>query len=119
MPNEALDPDCLVGRILAPQEIQSEPLAEAEIPLWRVMHVSYWTEAGADVSDDFPPAVPDCYAAEIESLRDWLLPDEHEPPMVRCSDPTAEELLPRQLWRERERLRDLLTEQARIARGEG
>lgn len=144
MPDEALDPNSLVGRIRNTERInnatwdspmsvemiggwitdnQGEPIAEISfggdqpqlLPLWMVMTVA----SGQMLDSTFGDATSmQCWAAEIEALRDWLLPEEHEPPMVRCSDPTADELVPRELWRDRQRLRALLTEQARIARGE-
>lgn len=131
MPDDALPPDSLVRRIIDSDKVRPELIADAmefmdaydsdlqamadreraELPLWRVIHAGYWTEAGVDVDDDFPPPVPECYAAEIEALRDWLLPEE-----PYCSD---NDLMSHYVARtERQRLRALLTDQARIARGD-
>lgn len=145
MPNDALPPDSLVGRMLGVEEINKALLANETGPfdpgeppppatvepmpltLWQVLAPildDCIIEALCDLDD--PDVEPDPYHPErrqevfevIKGLRDWLLPDEHEPPMVRCSDPTADELVPRELWRDRQRLRALLTAEARIARGE-
>jgi hypothetical protein len=114
MPDDALPDDSLVGRMLKPEpeftaeevEMHAAPWAYLEppepLPLWRVMLAAGWKGEAAE-----------CWAAEIEALRDWLLPE--EPAVISDSAPDDP------IWarfNERQRLRDRLTEQARIARGE-
>ena len=56
-------------------------------------------------------------AAEIEALRDWLLPEESDP-WLADSPESMNSLAITAMYTERQRLRAALTEQARIARGE-
>ena len=133
MSDDNLDPDSLVGRMLRCDDVSpvereitgdgsgeslpsfsNEPRVGAPSPLWRVM----W-----DAFEASPPAPPDgpCdwterhgAAAEIEALRDWLLPELPEPP----SAPHMGNFVHNALWNQRHHLRARLTEQARIARGE-
>tara|TARA_R110000868_G_scaffold336226_2_gene597038 strand:- start:462 stop:854 length:393 start_codon:yes stop_codon:yes gene_type:complete len=120
LPDDALDPDSLVGRMLNPEakpiqwpevKWQASPLAAEQAPqvfdvtlpppatvdtlsLWWAMDLDRW---------------PETYQV-IEAVRDWLLPEETEPSFA---DNAAEWFG----WHERQRLRSLLTKQARIARG--
>jgi hypothetical protein len=74
------------------------------MPLWRVIAV-------AGISG--PCNQRDIIAAEIEALRDWLVPE--EPAVISDSSPDDP------IWarfNERQRLRALLTKEAAIARGE-
>lgn len=128
MPDDALDPESLVGRMLrcddvppVEQEItgdgsgaslppfSNQPRVGDPLPLWRVMHDAYWTEAGVDTSRSFPPPVPECIAAEIDALANYLLPDSDA---LRINELAAAQQHLRRALRAR------LTEQARIARGE-
>lgn len=129
LPDDALDPESLVGRMLNPEpeftaeevEMHAAPWSYLEppepLPLWRVLEQAHKQEAGC-VFDHLGNTVlgePDRYtrAAEIEALRDWLLPE--EPAVISDSSPDDP------IWarvNERQHLRALLTEQARIARGE-
>lgn len=84
------------------------------LPLWRVMD-----NAGerylelAPLTHSQQRHLLEVIAAEIEALRDWLLPEEATPLAAVRSDlpfPMIERM------DERQRLRQLLTKQARIAR---
>jgi hypothetical protein len=113
LPDDALPPDSLVARMLNPLSDETgtgdvffdpEP---TPMPLWRLMEKAY-------VNGEH--ATPDgrCgTAAVIEALRDWLLPE--GPAIVSDSSPD-DPIWAR--WNERQRLRTILTEQARIARAE-
>ena len=116
MPDDALPPDSLVGRMLNPLtdetgsgdvilDAQPEPL-----PLWRVMDRARFVAALEDDDDG------SLCAAEIEALRDVMLPEEPEPYITAWPDPACFKRYSG--WEERQRLRALLTQQARIARGE-
>ncbi len=136
MPDDALPPDSLVGTMLNADKVQPEAMAaamefmdeydddlkaladseRAELPLWRVMEQAHEQEAGC-VIDHMGNAVlgePDWFtrAAEIEALRDHMLPPEPEPTTGSCLDQR------RAIWRRDNQIREYLTEQARIARGE-
>jgi hypothetical protein len=65
-----------------------------DAPLWKVLHSAYREAVSTSWRDQ------DGYAAEIKALRDWLF-------IRTCHTTHSLEV------------RDLLTEQARIARGEG
>lgn len=69
-------------------------------PLWRVMR-----KAAALVEDDGSYSFG--YAAEIRAVADWLVPEEREPTFSGLSTHAA--------WRERQRLRRLLLEEAQRA----
>ena len=134
LPDSALDPESLVGRVLASQDVQPEAvehaiafaeehdgglrtlatIEKAEIPLWRTMHVSYWVESGTEVDEKWPPAWPRCYAAEIEAIRDYITPDSDSPSGEDWPD--AYYRLRYAKWERDQEIRALLTEQARIAR---
>jgi hypothetical protein len=113
MADDRLDPDSLVGKILNPEpeftdeemEMIAAPWSYLQpLPLWDVMMFAGNNEPGTP---------RDAIAAEIEALRDWLLPE--EPAVISDSSPDDP------IWarfNERQRLRQVLTEQARIARGE-
>jgi hypothetical protein len=76
-------------------------------PLWRVMQEAYCAADGTTS----PPDALDAplYAAEIEALRDLIVPEEPEYPMGTCGI--------KQLQREeRDRIRALLTAEAEKAR---
>jgi hypothetical protein len=55
----------------------------------------------------------ECWRAEIIALRDWLVPEEADPGMPDFPD--ANDAAPWQRWRDRQRLRDLLTAEADVA----
>lgn len=74
-------------------------------PLWQLMFQAY---ARAPDTDE------EGYAAEIEALRDWLVPEEPEPTYPPGGDWTLTQSYIS--WQERQRIRALLTEDARIAR---
>jgi hypothetical protein len=85
-------------------------------PLWQLMHAAHEQDTGS-VLDGLGNTVlgqPDRHtrAAEIEAVRDWLVP--FEDLRVRINRPGGRA----EWWHqdERQRLRALLTEQARIAR---
>ncbi len=132
LPDDALPPDSLVRRIIDADNVQQDAVAaamefmdeyaddfkalaaseRAELPLWRVMHAAYHEGMRAP-GEHYGYGM----AAEIEALRDWLLPEEPEPvDLIRDQSRTASTAWQR--WDERMSLRALLTEQARIARGE-
>ena len=78
------------------------------LPLWRVMEQ-------ADLATG--PGYRNYLAAEIEAVRDRIVPEEPEPvDLVRDQSRTASTAWQR--WDERMSLRALLTEEAAIARGE-
>ena len=88
-----------------PDDWESPPSPDTAepLPLWRVMEHAGMHEPGTP---------RDAIAAEIEALRDWLLPE--DPAVISDSAPDDP------IWarfNERQRLRSLLTKQARIARG--
>ena len=135
----ALDPTSLVGQMLNPEPVRPELMAEAQeflddygddfktlaaieraeqgtpppttpepLPLWRVI---------SDAGTSGPCSQRDILAAEIEALRDWLLPEESDP-WLADSPESMNSLAITAMYTERQRLRAALTEQARIARGE-
>jgi hypothetical protein len=131
LPDDALPPDSLVKRILDADKVQQAAMVVAQQfmeeyaddfkalaaiekadlepspPLWRLMEKAY--VSGEHATTDGRSGT----AAEIETLRDWLLPEEHLTPMLPDGyDGTVAR------WQERQRLRAILTEQARIARAE-
>ena len=124
MSDDHLDPDSLVGRMLRqseseylpnttetsePQPVAGKSSATEPLPLWRVIQKANYE--ATQIRDE--PSCP----AEIEALRDWLLPE--EPPPHRGMRPGGSMLSHQEtLSVERQRLRAQLTEQARIARGE-
>ena len=113
MPDDALDPDSLVGRMLRPtvkESLTVEKTVEKPLPLWQAMYRAYDDSYPAEIGRSWEDT--DGYAAEIEALRDWLVPDEPEPP----SSPHMGSWVNNALWRQRDHLRARLTEQARIAR---
>jgi hypothetical protein len=99
MPDEALDPDCLVGRILGVPDVQPGAVEEA------VRFMEKYDSEGPG------------WAEAIEALRDDLVPEEQPEPDYLCGDlgwiVNTEEAI---RCDERQRLRAILTEQARIAR---
>ena len=129
MPDDALDPDSLVGRMLrcddvppVEQEItgdgsgaslppfSNQPRVGEPLPLWQVT-MAAGCKPGGGFADDWP-------AAEIEALRDWLLPEEAEPRLVDPPE-SMNSLAITAMYSERQRLRALLTEQAQVAREAG
>ena len=87
------------------RQIRSSGESPAETqagPLWRLMSAAY------------DQSLPRGYAAEIQALRDWLLPDAPRP--VDPLTPQEADALIR--WDERMELRCILTRQAGLARGE-
>jgi hypothetical protein len=96
------------------RQIRSSGESPAETqagPLWRLMSAAY------DQSLPRGEAIwrdQDGYAAEIQALRDWLLPDAPRP--VDPLTPQEADALIR--WDERMELRCILTRQAGLARGE-
>lgn len=113
LPDDALPDDSLVRQIIKPTSNSDQirnsdpPTATVEpSPLWRMIDFARFREDLDDDSDDATVC-----AAEIEALRDWLLPEEATTPMLPGG---YDETYTR--WQERQRLRSLLTEQARIAR---
>jgi hypothetical protein len=103
-------------------ESPPSPATVEPMPLWRVMWAAY-DESQPDAFRDDPGSdAPmhsihrEGYAAEIEALRDYIVPEELEPYMTAWPDPAC--LKRHSGWAERQRLRAILTEQARIARGE-
>ena len=130
MPDDALDPESLVGRMLRPEpEITAEeaemiaapwsylePPATVEPmpPLLRAMTVA----SGQLLDATFGDATSlQCWAAEIEALRDWL-PDMPPPDLLQqwCDEAACYDLV--MVRRTMDWVRALLTEQAGIARGE-
>ena len=90
-----------------PEDWDAPPSATPEpLPLWRVMD-----NAGAYI--ELAPITHSqqrhVIAAEIEALRDWLLPERPRPTWPAVLD---------EQWHREQRLRARLTEQARIARSE-
>lgn len=153
MPNDALDPDYLVGRLLKADKPKGGPPefllvyqclpGEAEITgpevraippeplplcLWQILapvldeYILEALRAADDPDAEQEAEYPACrqeVSGVIEALRDWLLPEEP------CPDPRSEQILEAPwceksgtyyAWRDRQRLRAQLTEQARIAR---
>ena len=93
--------DCLVGEMLQVGQWgeitgdgSGEALPEMDEPLWRIMQLAY-----GEAIYPSGEAPQNGYAAEIEALRDWLF-------IRTCHTTHSLEV------------RDLLTEQARLARGD-
>ncbi len=131
MPDDALPPDSLVKRIIDADKVRPELLAEAEefleeyaddfkalaeLPLWETMLYAY---GNAERPPDVKRGIVYAIAAEIEALRDHIVPEEPPAPDYINSDIgwiiNTDEAIRRD---ERQRLRAQLTEQARIARGD-
>ena len=139
MPDDALPPDCLVGRMLRPAvddvtwdspkgvkmtgcritNAEGEPIMEISfdseptpLPLWRVMQ---YAGEGAWLESSYQEG--QAQAAQIEALRDWL-PD--MPPQQIIDQWCREygDMDYTKVRRTMDCLRALLTEQARIARGD-
>jgi hypothetical protein len=81
------------------------------LPLWQVK-MAAGCKPGGGFSDDWP-------AAEIEALRDWLLPEEPEPFTPGLPSDKRWGSLLWCAYNERQRLRALLTQQAQVAREAG
>jgi hypothetical protein len=133
MPDDALDPTSLVGRMLNPEAVPPELVAEAEefleeyaddfkalaaseraeLPLWRVMDNAFRDDPGSDAP--MHSIHREGYAAEIEALRDWL---PRRPPKEFYDQLCAELQIydVTMVGRTMDWLHELLTEQARIAR---
>jgi len=121
MDDAALDPDSLVGRMrnVKPTSNESQirnpeplPPMEAPLPLWRAMEKSGMNEPGSP---------RDAIAAEIEALRDVMLPEE---PAMHIPNPVAADDLSQwaiqlALHRQRREFREYLTKQAQLARQAG
>jgi hypothetical protein len=114
MPDDQVDPASLVGGMLqVEQQSDSAPSAGnaqpqiVGIPLCIKMFRAYWQhdETGQERM-----------AHALDVVCDWLVPEAMEPSAYEDGDgiPSAKWIR----WHERKRLRELLTEQARIARGE-
>ena len=114
LPDDALDPTSLVGRMLRPATEESSA-AEKPLPLWQVMYRAYDESYPAEIGRPWEDT--DGYAAEIEALRDYL-PD--MPPQELITQWEEEEgfTFSEVVRRAMDWVRALLTEQARIARGE-
>ncbi len=116
MSDDNLDPTSLVGRMLNPVTDETGTgdvifVAEPEpLPLWRVMAESY-AEATESTFRDLD-VIREGNAAEIEALRDHMLPPQPEPTSGSSLDQR------RAIWRRDNQIREYLTAQARIARGE-
>lgn len=78
-------------------------------PLWEVMHRAY--------EDECLFSVPVGYAAEIEALAQWLVPEEPEPPSVRFhSEVGFYSDRDWQRWHVRQQIRQRLLDEALRAR---
>jgi hypothetical protein len=109
MPDDQLDPASLVGGMLQVEQQQEitgdgsgEALPEMDGPLWEAMAVALAKAAGVVVcpAELVGTGAAGGMAEVMDALRDWLF-------LQTCHTTHALEV------------RDLLTEQARIARGEG
>jgi hypothetical protein len=120
LPDDALDLDSLVGRMLRqseseylpnttetsePQPVAGKSSATEPLPLWRVIQKANYE--ATQIRDE--PSCP----AEIEALRDWLLPEEPEPSAYDGRPRYEQRHI---IWTHNRKLRAALTEQARIAR---
>ena len=88
----------------------NQPRVGEPLPLYQVT-MAAGCKPGGGFADDWP-------AAEIEALRDWLLPEEAEPRRVDPPE-SMNSLAITAMYSERQRLRALLTEQAQVAREAG
>ena len=112
--------ECARAALAEPQ--QGAP--SVTLPLWRVMRHAYdQSSAPTALADAADPETGDCltdrygYAAEIEALRDYILPPEPEPWLVDSPE-SMNSIAVTAMYAERQRLRALLTNEARIARRE-
>lgn len=107
MPDDALDPSSYVGRMLNADPVRPEPVADAaELPLWMVME-----QADCNFGDSTD------IARQIEALRDWI---PRRPPKAFYEEICRElgNYDVTMAGRTMDWVLDLLTDQARIARGE-
>ena len=89
-------------------------------PLWLVMADAYAKATGASSLCGHSALIARGNAAEIRALRDWLVPDEPEPPMARVAvgyeDAYTRKLEEdRLIWQWNQRLRGLLSAAAKRA----
>jgi hypothetical protein len=97
-------------------------MSDTNRPLWQVMHDAYWQAAGCEPLPP-PPVAPECAAAEIRALTDWLVPEETDPPVEPDSAkfpwPPAYQAMSDAQWEMRQSLRSrLLAEADRAEAGE-
>jgi len=86
-------------------------MADDREPLWSVMHNAYWEAAGCGSPGavPIPHPSPECNAAELRAMRDWLVPEEEPVSRWLVDAPVGYQ------QRERQRLRALLTAEAERA----
>ena len=85
-------------------------------PLWLEMAAAYAVATGINMCDSALIARGE--AARIRALRDWLVPEVPEPNLGDYSNFTDFACASAQ-WRDRQRLRALLTAEAELAEGGG
>lgn len=86
-------------------------------PLWEVMRRAYDVSPPVPVDADLDWIDRHGYAGEIRALRDWLVPEESEPAWHLANGDVNPQW---DRWKERQRLRALLTAEAdRAERGDG
>ena len=82
--------------------------------LWELMQDAYMSAAIAPGRH-----ANECYAAEIEALAQWLVPEEPEPP---CGEgepwPAAYQAMSDAKWEQRQQIRQRLLDEARRCRGD-
>ncbi|MCP9861118.1 hypothetical protein KBZ33_19050 [Cyanobium sp. Cruz-8D1] len=117
MPDHALDPDSLVGRMLEVEKLEAPaqepiPAPQPEAPLWKRMHHAACTAGGY-------PLASSCIAAELLVLADQIVPLAPEPSREILEDLRPEEQLARAIewerWSVRQQIRKALAAEARKA----
>ena len=83
-------------------------------PLWEVMRRAYDVSSPVPVDANLDWIDRHCYAGEIRALRDWLVPEEKQPPQ-RADIGGWNSWHDKLCWDERQRLRALLTAEAEKA----
>jgi hypothetical protein len=117
MPDHALEPDSLVGRMLKVEELEAPaqepiPAPQPEAPLWKRMHHAACTAGGY-------PLAGSCIAAQILMLADQIVPETPEPSRDDLDGLRPDGKLARAIewerWSVRQQIRQALAAEARKA----